>query len=105
LLPHVDRKVDDDWGWAAELMAAHGLNQTMQLAGLLSANRITEVRKALDHRYSPGPDRLLDDLLLWQYGTEHIELTAEPADAVPHPRRDSLLRRLKQIERYRLTQG
>jgi hypothetical protein len=25
--------------------------------------------------------------------------------AVPHPRRDSLLRRLKQIERYRLTQG
>ena len=105
LLPHVDRKVDDDWGWAAELMAAHGLNQTVQLAGLLSANRITEVRKALDHRYSPGPDRLLDDLLLWQYGTAHIDLTAEPADAVPHPRRDSLLRRLKQIERYRLTQG
>ena len=62
LLPHVDRKVDDDWGWAAELLAAHGLNQTMQLAGLLSANRITEVRRALDHRYSPGPDRLLDDV-------------------------------------------
>lgn len=103
LLPHVDRKVDDDWGWAAELMAAHGLNQTVQLAGLLSANRITEVRKALDHRYSPGPDRLLDDLLLWQYGTDHIDLTAEAPAAVPHPRRDSLQRRLKQIERYRLT--
>ena len=103
LLPHVDRKVDDDWGWAAELLAAHGLNQTMQLAGLLSANRITEVRRALDHRYSPGPDRLLDDLLLWQYGTKHIDLTAEASDAVPHPRRDSLMRRLRQIERYRLT--
>jgi hypothetical protein len=103
LLPHVDRKVDDDWGWAAELLAAHGLNQTVQLAGLLSANRITEVRKALDHRYSPGPDRLLDDLLLWQYGTQHIDLTAEAPDLVPHPRRDSLLRRLKQIERYRQT--
>jgi putative GTP pyrophosphokinase len=101
----VDRKVDDDWGWAAELLAAHGLNQTMELAGLLTANRITEVRKALDHRYSPGPDRLLDDLLLWQYGTKHIDLTAEPADSVPHPRRDSLLRRLKQIERYRLTKS
>ncbi|MFP3580957.1 MULTISPECIES: RelA/SpoT domain-containing protein [unclassified Arthrobacter] len=103
LLPHVDRKVDDDWGWAAELLAAHGLTKTVELAGLLSANRITEVRKALDHRYSPGPDRLLDDLLLWQYGTEHIDLTAEGPDVVPHPRRDSLQRRLKQIERYRQT--
>ncbi|MDQ4491326.1 (p)ppGpp synthetase [Sinomonas sp. ASV486] len=102
LLPHVDRKIDDDWAWAAELAAAHGLTQTRQLVELLDAERITEVRKALDHRYSPGPDRLLDDLLLWQYGPEHIELTAEPADAGSHPRRDSLLRRLKQIERYRL---
>ncbi|BCW51688.1 hypothetical protein StoSoilB13_40300 (plasmid) [Arthrobacter sp. StoSoilB13] len=50
-----------------------------------------------------GPDRLLDDLLLWQYGTEHIDLTAEAPDVVPHPRRDSLQRRLKQIERYRQT--
>lgn len=103
LLPHVDRKVDDDWGWAAELVAAHGLTETRQLVELLDAERITEVRKALDHRYSPGPDRLLDDLLLWVYGRTHIELTAEPADAEPHPRRDSLQRRLKQIERYRLT--
>ena len=103
LLPHVDRKVDDDWGWAAELLAAHGLTETRQLVELLDAERITDVRKALDHRYSPGPDRLLDDLLLWRFGPEHIDLTAEPAEADPHPRRDSLLRRLKQIERYRLT--
>jgi ppGpp synthetase/RelA/SpoT-type nucleotidyltranferase len=103
LLPHVDRKVDDDWGWAAELLAAHGLTATWQLVQLLDAERITDVRKALDHRYSPGPDRLLDDLLLWRFGPAHIELTAEPAEADPHPRRDSLQRRLKQIERYRLT--
>ncbi|GAB4097869.1 (p)ppGpp synthetase [Sinomonas halotolerans] len=103
LLPHVDRKVDDDWGWAAELLAAHGLVHTRQLVELLDAERITAVRKALDHRYSPGPDRLLDDLLLWQYGRGHIELTAEPADADQHSRRDSLERRLKQIDRFRLT--
>jgi ppGpp synthetase/RelA/SpoT-type nucleotidyltranferase len=103
LLPHVDRKSDDDWGWAAELLAAHGLKTTMDLAGLLQTEAITHVRSALDHRYSPGPDRLLDDLLLWQYGTKHIDLTAEAADVVPHPRRDSLLRRLRQIERYRVT--
>ncbi|WP_077488222.1 GTP pyrophosphokinase [Sinomonas mesophila] len=103
LLPHVDRKVDDDWGWANELVQAHGFTETRQLVALLDAERITEVRKALDHRYSPGPDRLLDDLLLWRFGREHIELTAEPAGTEPHPRRDSLLRRLRQIERYRLT--
>ena len=102
LLPHVDRKVDDDWGWAAELVAAHGLTETRQLVELLDSERITEVRKALDHRYSPGPDRLLDDLLLWRFGPEHIELTAESPDAPVHPRRDSLQRRLKQIERYRV---
>ncbi|MFD1214435.1 GTP pyrophosphokinase family protein [Arthrobacter sp. GCM10027362] len=97
LLPHVDRKADDDWGWAAELLAAHGLKTTMDLAGLLQTEAITHVRKALDHRYSPGPDRLLDDLLLWRYGERHIELTA--GDDVQ--RRESLLRRHRQIEAYR----
>ncbi|CEA07147.1 Region found in RelA / SpoT proteins [Arthrobacter saudimassiliensis] len=104
LLPHVNRKVDDDWGWAAELLAAHGLKTTMDLAGLLQADAITAVRQALDHRYSPGPDRLLDDLLLWRFGKEHIELTAEPADAASHPRRDSLGRRYRQIQLYRARQ-
>ena len=47
LLPHVDRKVDDDWGWAAELMAAHGLNQTVQLAG--------PAQRQPDHRGPQGP--------------------------------------------------
>lgn len=105
LLPHVDRKVDDDWGWAAELLAAHGLRTTIELAGLLQAETVTNVRKALDHRYSPGPDRLLDDLLLWRFGERHIELTAEPADAPTHPRRDSLQRRYRQMETYRTTRS
>lgn len=101
LLPHVDRKSDDDWGWAAELLAAHNLKTTTQLADLLQAETITRVRRALQHRYSPGPDRLLDDVLLWRYGTEHIELTAEPAGTEPHPRRDSLLRRHRQIKAFK----
>lgn len=98
LLPHVDRKADDDWGWAAELLAAHGLTTTTELADLLQSQTISHVRKALDHRYSPGPDRLLDDVLLWKFGTAHIELTADPE----HPgRRESLQRRLVQMNRYR----
>jgi len=68
---------------------------------LLQANTITTVRKALDHRYSPGPDRLLDDMLLWHYGESHIDLTAEPRDADSTPRRDSLQRRYGQMESYR----
>lgn len=101
LLPHVDRKSDDDWGWAAELLAAHGLTRTIELVDLLQSQVISDVRKALDHRYSPGPDRLLDDLLLWRFGTEHIDLTAEPAAAESKPRRESLQRRFQQITRYR----
>jgi putative GTP pyrophosphokinase len=97
LLPHVDRKTDDDWGWAAELLAAHGLTTTTQLAGLLDAEAITKVRQALDHRYSPGPDRLLDDVLLWRFGQRHIELTA----GGDRQRKDSLERRLRQMQAFR----
>ncbi len=102
LLPHVDRKSDDNWGWAAELLAAHGLKTTLQLVSLLQADTITTVRKALDHRYSPGPDRLLDDMLLWHYGERHIDLTAEPKETDTAPRRDSLQRRRRQMEIYRV---
>lgn len=105
LLPHVDRKADDDWGWAAELVRAHGMRTTLDLVDLLQAETITTVRRALEHRYSPGPDRLLDDLLLWRFGPDHIELTAEPANAADTPRRDSLQRRYQQMERYRKLHG
>lgn len=97
LLPHVDRKSDDDWGWAAELVAAHGLDVTRQFAELLQPSVITSVRAALDHRYSPGPDRLLDDVLLWHFGAEHIKATSG-GDA---HRADSLRRRLAQMDAYR----
>ncbi|MEV8145347.1 (p)ppGpp synthetase [Specibacter sp. NPDC078709] len=105
LLPHVDRKAGDDWGWAAELVAAHGLGKTVDLAALLQPQIISNVRRALEHRYSPGPDRLLDDLLLWQFGESHIDLTAEEAGTEQTPRRDSLIRRHQQMQRYRKAQG
>ncbi len=102
LLPHVDRKFDDDWGWAAHLMAAHGLTRTDQLCEVLDSQKIRHVRRALDHRYSPGPDRLLDDLLLWQFGQDHIELTGGSLeDEDSRPRRASLTRRLRQMRTYR----
>jgi ppGpp synthetase/RelA/SpoT-type nucleotidyltranferase len=104
LLPHVDRKADDNWGWAAELLAAHGLRTTLELVALLQADTITTVRRALDHRYSPGPDRLLDDMLLWHYGQRHIDLTAEAPDAESTPRRDSLQRRMRSMQNYRALQ-
>ncbi|AJT42322.1 GTP pyrophosphokinase [Psychromicrobium lacuslunae] len=103
LLPHVDRKSDDDWGWAAELLAAHGLTKTIDLADLLQSESIIDVRTALDHRYSPGPDRLLDDLLLWRYGPVHIELTA--SGEAGNSRRESLQRRWRQMLSYRKSRG
>lgn len=101
LLPHVDRKSDDDWGWAAELLAAHGLSRTREFAKLLEPSVITSVRAALDHRYSPGPDRLLDDVLLWHFGKAHIKATSG-GDA---HRADSLRRRLVQMDAYRVKQA
>jgi len=97
LLPHVDRKRDDDWSWAAELLGAHGITRTWQLAELLDPNVVTEVRAALDHRYSPGPDRLLDDMLLWHFGAAHIEKTSGNDER----RESSLRRRLIQMNDYR----
>ncbi|MEE1620653.1 RelA/SpoT domain-containing protein [Zafaria sp. Z1313] len=97
LLPHVDRKPDDDWGWALELLGAHGLVRTKDLASLLEADAITKVRQALDHRYSPGPDRLLDDVLLWRFGRRHIELTS----GNDQQRQASLERRLAQMDAFR----
>lgn len=100
LLPHVDRKRDDDWSWAAELLGSHGIDQTWQLAELLDANVVTEVRAALDHRYSPGPDRLLDDVLLWRFGKAHIDKTS----GSDLKREASLRRRLIQMKDFRSTQ-
>lgn len=97
LLPHVDRKRDDDWTWAAELLGAHSILATWQLAELLDPNIVTEVRAALDHRYSPGPDRLLDDMLLWHFGTAHIEKTSGNDER----REASLFRRLIQMNDHR----
>lgn len=97
LLPHVDRKRDDDWTWAAELLGAHDILATWQLAELLNPDIVTEVRAALDHRYSPGPDRLLDDMLLWHFGGAHIEKTS----ANDERRQASLRRRLIQMNDHR----
>jgi len=96
LWPHLDRQPSGDWEWALELLHAHGIDTVRGLVELLDAQSVREVRSALDHRYSPGPDRLLDDLLLWRFGREHISKTAgEDAQ-----RRSSLSRRLQQIWTY-----
>lgn len=96
LWPHLDRKTDNDWDWALELLHAHGIYTARELVELLDAQTITNVRAALDHRYSPGPDRLLDDLLLWTFGRDHIEKTA----GEDQHRRASLGRRLQQMRTY-----
>lgn len=95
--PHLEYKEDSDWEWARELLASHNITTPKGLASLLDATTITHVRQALDHRFSPGPDRLLDDLLLWKFGYTHLDLTAQDDPR----RRASLSRRLQQIRTYR----
>jgi ppGpp synthetase/RelA/SpoT-type nucleotidyltranferase len=97
LWPHLERKSDDDnWEWALELLRANDVDTVRDLVELLDTNSIRNVRAALEHRYSPGPDRLLDDVLLWRFGKNHIERTAGD----DRHRRSSLWRRLQQMRTY-----
>ncbi|MGO1321135.1 MAG: GTP pyrophosphokinase [Galactobacter sp.] len=97
LWPHLERKSDDDsWERALELLHANDVGTVRELVELLDTTTIRSVRAALDHRYSPGPDRLLDDALLWRFGKNHIERTAGD----DRHRRSSLWRRLQQMRTY-----
>lgn len=102
LWPHLERKGDDDeWDWALELLHANGVDTVRDLVELLDTATIRQVRAALDHRYSPGPDRLLDDVLLWRFGKEHIDRTA----GEDRHRRSSLWRRLQQMRTFQRANG
>lgn len=90
------RSRSDHYRWLQELLSAHGITKVAQLRELLQESDIQAVRAAMKYRYRPSQVRIIDDLLLYRYGREHIELTGNSGNrAEQRPQR--LARRLKAL--------
>lgn len=68
------------YGYAVDMLAAHGITTYQQLADLLSPDRVQRLLQAFEYPYSPGQVRFLDDMLLYVYGREHIRKTVHIGD-------------------------
>lgn len=70
----------DYYRYAIEMLAAHEITTVAQLRELLAPKRLKALRKAMNYPYYPGQVRLVDDMLLFAYGREHIRKTVHIGD-------------------------
>lgn len=70
----------DYYHYAIEMLAAHDITTVAQLRELLAPKRMKALRKAMNYPYYPGQVRLVDDMLLFAYGREHIRKTVHIGD-------------------------
>lgn len=70
----------DYYDYAIEMLAAHDITTIPQLRELLAPKRLKALRKAMNYPYYPGQVRLIDDMLLFAYGREHIRKTVHIGD-------------------------
>lgn len=70
----------DYYHYAIEMLAAHDITTVAQLRELLAPKRLKALRKAMNYPYCPGQVRLVDDMLLFAYGREHIRKTVHIGD-------------------------
>ena len=85
-----------DYRFLNELLRAHGLERVSQVAELLNPADLEAVTNGLRYSFVPGQVRLVDDLLLNRYGTDHIERTWDAGNR-PKVRRARLTKRLAQL--------
>ncbi len=82
-----------DYRFLMELLRAHDIETVSQLAELVNAADLEAVGSAMNYAFVPGQVRIIDDVLLNRFATEHIERTAELGNR-PKLRRDRLGTRL-----------
>lgn len=70
----------DYYRYAIDMLAAHEITTVAQLRELLAPKRLKALRKAMNYPYYPGQVRLVDDMLLFAYGREHIRKTVHIGD-------------------------
>ncbi|MCG7277741.1 GTP pyrophosphokinase family protein [Corynebacterium imitans] len=85
-----------DYRFLNELLRAHGLERVSQVAELINPADLEAVSNSLAYTFVPGQVRLVDDLLLNRYGTDHIERTWDSGNR-PKVRKARLTKRLEQL--------
>lgn len=70
----------DYYGFAVDMLAAHGITTIGELGALCSPENLARLMDAMDYGYAPGQVRLVDDLLLLTYGRDHIRRTVHIGD-------------------------
>lgn len=63
------------YSYAVEMLATHGITTHGQLADLLSEEHVAALEEAMNYPYRPGQVRLIDDMLLFTCGRDHIKKT------------------------------
>lgn len=82
-----------DYRFCTELLRAHGIEHVSEVAELTNPADIEALSNSLSYPFVPGQVRVVDDLLLNRYGTEHIERTWDAGNR-PQVRRRRLTTRL-----------
>lgn len=82
--------------WLLEMLHAHGVTHSRQLAELLAAHPAAELSAAMGYHFPPGHARVIDDVLLAAFGQAHIDKTSDSGDD-PQRRRSLLTKRYAQL--------
>ena len=85
-----------DYRFCTELLRAHGIEHVSEVAELINPADIEALSNSLSYPFVPGQVRVVDDLLLNRYGTEHIQRTWDAGNR-PQVRRKRLTTRLASL--------
>ncbi|MGO1950761.1 MAG: GTP pyrophosphokinase [Mycobacteriaceae bacterium] len=68
------------YGFAVDMLAANGVTTIGELETLCSPEALDQLKDVMGFGYPPGQVRLIDDLLLFTYGRDHIRRTVHIGD-------------------------
>lgn len=80
--------------WLEEILAVNGITTVAELRKLLDEKAIANLEHTLKYQFVPGQVRIIDDLLLLKFGTDHIERTRDSGRRA-HVRAQRLKNRLE----------
>ena len=75
--PRFPRSKAGQYPWIKQLLEADGVSTVGQLRELTAPEKVEDLVAAVDYSFTPGHARIIDDLLLRQFGQAHIEATGE----------------------------